>query len=98
MTITFYPPDHRHRDDDNMVGSFKSYRDGIADALGVNDRRFRPRYVFADPEKPGRVEVSFSRVDSPSTGCYNEAAPESVCALDPGPDHLAKDLPHGEKA
>lgn len=59
LTVTFYPPDRRHRDDDNMVGSFKSWRDGIADALGVNDRRFRPVYVFADPEKPGRVEVSF---------------------------------------
>lgn len=59
LTITFYPPDNRHRDDDNMVGSFKSYRDGIADALGVNDRRFRPVYVFAEPCKPGRVEVTF---------------------------------------
>lgn len=59
ITITFYPPDRRHRDDDNMVGSFKSYRDGIADALGVNDRRFRPVYVFAEPAKPGRVEVRF---------------------------------------
>lgn len=55
--VTFYPPDKRHRDDDNMIGSFKAYRDGIADALGVNDRQFRPEYVFADPVKPGRVEV-----------------------------------------
>jgi len=58
LRIEFYPPDARHRDDDNMVGSFKNYRDGIADALGVNDRRFAPEYIFADPEKPGRVEVS----------------------------------------
>lgn len=55
--VTFYPPDKRHRDDDNMIGSFKAARDGIADALGVNDRRFKPEYHFADPCKPGRVVV-----------------------------------------
>lgn len=29
----------------------------IADALGVNDKRFLPAYEFYPPEKPGRVEV-----------------------------------------
>jgi crossover junction endodeoxyribonuclease RusA len=57
LKVTFYPPDRRHRDDDGMVGSFKAARDGIADALGVNDRRFRPHYYFAEAEKPGRIEV-----------------------------------------
>jgi crossover junction endodeoxyribonuclease RusA len=37
----------------------KPYFDGIADALGVNDRRFWPAFAFAEPMKPGRVEVSF---------------------------------------
>lgn len=58
MTVTFYPPDRRHRDDDGMIGAFKHMRDGIADALRVNDRRFRPTYAFGEPEKPGRVEVT----------------------------------------
>lgn len=58
VTITFYPPDKRLRDDDNMIGSLKSFRDGIAEALGVNDRRFRPTYQFAEPQKPGRIEVT----------------------------------------
>lgn len=62
VRITFYPPDHRHRDDDNMIASFKAARDGIADALGVDDRRFRPHYFFEAPEKPGRVEVSFPEI------------------------------------
>lgn len=57
IKVTFYPPDRRHRDDDGMVGAFKSARDGIADALGIDDRRFRPQYYFADPEAPGRIEV-----------------------------------------
>lgn len=58
MTVTFYPPDARHRDDDNMIASFKAARDGIAEALGVDDKRFRPIYKFEDPSKPGRIEVT----------------------------------------
>lgn len=57
VTVTFYPPDLRRRDDDSMIGAFKHQRDGIADALGIDDARFRPNYVIAESEKPGRVEV-----------------------------------------
>lgn len=57
FTVTFFPPDRRHRDDDGMIGAFKHMRDGIADAFGVDDRHFRPTYEFGEPEKPGRVEV-----------------------------------------
>lgn len=59
LTIRFYPPDNRLRDDDNAISSFKAARDGIAEGLGVNDRRFQPTYQFCTPEKPGRVEVHF---------------------------------------
>lgn len=59
MVIKFYPPDRRHRDDDGIIGAFKHLRDGLADGLGVDDRRFRPHYYFEEPEKPGRVEVTF---------------------------------------
>jgi crossover junction endodeoxyribonuclease RusA len=55
MEVNFYPPDHRNRDDDGCVGAFKSARDGIADALHVDDKRFRCWYVFHAPEKPGRI-------------------------------------------
>lgn len=58
LTITFVPPDRRHRDDDGIIGAFKHLRDGMADSLGIDDRHFRCAYHFADPEKPGRVEVS----------------------------------------
>jgi crossover junction endodeoxyribonuclease RusA len=40
-----------------MISSLKSAMDGIAQALGVDDHRFRPHYVFAEPDAPGRVEV-----------------------------------------
>ena len=41
LWIDFYPPDKRNRDDDNLIASFKSGRDGIAAALNIDDKRFR---------------------------------------------------------
>ena len=55
--ITFYPPDRRRRDDDGMIGAFKAGRDGVADALGCDDHKFRPAYRFGDPVKGGRVVI-----------------------------------------
>lgn len=55
--VRFVPPDRRG-DRVNYPNRMKPYFDGIADALGVNDRRFLPSYEFAEPEKPGRVEVT----------------------------------------
>lgn len=57
ITITFYPPDRRHRDDDNIIGSFKSGRDGLADAWGIDDRIIKPVYKFEDPVKHGKVTI-----------------------------------------
>lgn len=56
ITIRFIPPNNRG----DRVGypyRMKAYFDGIADALGVNDRRFHPCFIFCEAEKPGRVEV-----------------------------------------
>lgn len=58
FTVDFYPPDKRHRDADNMISSFKAGQDGIANALGVNDRRFKPLYRFNEPIKGGRIVVT----------------------------------------
>lgn len=58
MTITFYPPDRRRRDDDGMIAAFKAGRDGMADALGIDDHAFRPTYKIAEPVKGGKVVVS----------------------------------------
>jgi crossover junction endodeoxyribonuclease RusA len=58
MTITFYPPDHRPRDDDGMIGAFKAGRDGVADAMGVDDYTFRPAYRFEGVVKGGQVVVT----------------------------------------
>ena len=48
LTIEFLPPDRRPRDDDNIIAAFKAGRDGLADALGVNDCRFQCTYTVAD--------------------------------------------------
>lgn len=54
----FVPPDNRG-DRVNYPNRLKPAIDGIADALGVNDKRFLPSYEFAAPSKPGCVEVTF---------------------------------------
>lgn len=38
LVVTFYPPDNRRRDLDNMLSSIKVGLDGIATASGVDDR------------------------------------------------------------
>lgn len=57
MEIAFYPPDRRKRDDDGVIGAFKAGRDGLADALGVDDHTFAPKYTFSEPVKGGAVLV-----------------------------------------
>ena len=58
LWIDFYPPTRRWPDDDNMLARFKPYRDGIADALGIDDQRFisRPQ-VQHEARRCGQVIV-----------------------------------------
>lgn len=60
LWLDFYPPDRRHRDDDNMIAAFKSGRDGIADALGIDDKRF-VCHPFVKDEIGGMVKVRITR-------------------------------------
>ena len=56
--IKFYPPDKRRRDLDNMLASIKSGVDGLADALGINDRQLNPITIErCEPVKGGKVVV-----------------------------------------
>lgn len=52
-----FVPANRRGDKVNFPNRMKPVFDGIADALRVNDSRFVPSYEFAEPEKPGRVEI-----------------------------------------
>lgn len=59
-TLTFYHKTNQRRDDDNLSAMFKSYRDGIADALRIDDNTLRMAESptsFIDPKKP-RLEVT----------------------------------------
>lgn len=53
--LLFVPPDRRVRDLDNLVASMKAGLDGVADALGVDDSRWRLRIEMAQQTAPGGV-------------------------------------------
>lgn len=57
LVLTFCPPDRRRRDDDNCLASMKSGRDGIADALGIDDSRFETTIRMGEPRPGGAVLV-----------------------------------------
>ena len=54
-----HPPDRRGRDRDGLDSRLKAARDGIADALQVNDRFFRPTGIqWGEPTRGGKVVVT----------------------------------------
>jgi hypothetical protein len=55
-----WPSKRRMADDDNAIGSCKAYRDGIADALGVDDRQMHVASITqtVDPEKRGYIKIA----------------------------------------
>ncbi len=58
LWLDFYPPTRRMPDDDNMLSRCKAYRDGIADALGIDDKRFVSHPMVKDEvRKGGQVVV-----------------------------------------
>lgn len=58
ISVEFYPPDNRG-DRINYWNRTKPYFDGIADAMGVNDKRFMPAgYHIGEIVKGGRVVVT----------------------------------------
>lgn len=58
VNLTFYPPDRRPRDGDNLLASHKAALDGISQALGVDDSKFRVSFGMAGAiEKNGMVKV-----------------------------------------
>lgn len=59
-SIAHYFPTAQARDDDNADSACKAYRDGIADALGIDDRHFRKlklSTIAKDAANP-RVEIT----------------------------------------
>ena len=56
--LTFEMPDKRHRDIDNCLVASKRALDGVAEALGVDDKFFNPLCIFREQgEKPGKLII-----------------------------------------
>lgn len=56
LRLTLHPPVRRVHDRDNGLARCKSLLDGIADALRVNDKRFKPLPAeFGEPVEGGCV-------------------------------------------
>ena len=64
VTAIFTPPDHRPRDIDGMLSSIKSYLDGIADAIGVDDSKWRIAIRRDAPAGPGSVHITITASDT----------------------------------
>lgn len=64
LWVHFIPPDRRKRDDDGLLAAFKPFRDGIADALGIDDNRFISHPYVDDKTiaKDGMVLVRITSV------------------------------------
>ncbi len=53
-----HPPDARSRDRDNLDHSMKAARDGIASALGIDDKHFRPTGIeWGEPVHGGKIVI-----------------------------------------
>lgn len=66
LWLDFMPPDRRRRDDDGLLSSFKAYRDGLADALKIDDHRFVSHpYVNGNTHPKGCVIVTITPEPAP---------------------------------
>jgi hypothetical protein len=64
IRVTFCPkPKGPAPDMDNCIAAFKAGADGLADALGVNDRHLRFAYEFGERCKDGGVIVEILAAD-----------------------------------
>lgn len=64
LWIDYYPPDRRARDQDNMISASKAIFDGLADAMSVNDKRFR-LHPYVKDQIGGMVKVRITAGPTP---------------------------------
>lgn len=60
--IVFHPPNRRKHDLDGMLSAIKSGLDGIADAIGVDDSKWKITIEKSQPEKGGKVSVAITGI------------------------------------
>lgn len=63
VALTFFPPDRRARDLDNLLASMKAGLDGLADAMGIDDSRWRLAIEKSDTTVPGGLVLVTVTID-----------------------------------
>jgi crossover junction endodeoxyribonuclease RusA len=63
VSVTFRPSPRSRADMQNLPATVKAHIDGIADALGVDDRVFSVAFQVADKGGPGAVEFQVEPVE-----------------------------------
>jgi len=64
FTVEYRPPPRSRPDDDGVIGACKAYRDGIAQALGVDDGCFRLSAPVRGPRaKHGAIIITVEPID-----------------------------------
>lgn len=58
VSLTFFPPDNRRRDLDNMLSSMKAALDGVAEAIRVDDSAWSMSIRRGERVKDGCVVVT----------------------------------------
>lgn len=58
-SLAFFWPTRAYRDDDNADASCKAYRDGICQALGIDDRHFRKIQLSTHAKDPVCPRLGF---------------------------------------
>jgi len=59
LTLTFYPPDRRRRDADNLLASLKHHIDGVCQAAGADDSQIKRVVLeWGDVVVGGKVKLS----------------------------------------
>ena len=62
LWIDYYAKTRNYPDADNCLSASKAYLDGIADALGINDRRFvHHPFVKDETFKDGKVSIRITK-------------------------------------
>ena len=62
--ITFYPPDNRRRDVDGMLSNVKSYLDGIADVIGVDDSKWAIEITRGSIWNGGEIHITIQEQEA----------------------------------
>ncbi len=66
LSLMYLTPDKRHRDLDNLLAASKAIIDGMAQALGVDDKRFKPILVDSvlGPKEGALIAAVGVRIES----------------------------------